>query len=113
MSLLPPSFAEPRSMNPPGFPLLEMGRADQNGVSRRDLFLRNSPYGQLHHCQVHHCRVDWSPLPLRGPPVWPSTYALSLIHISEPTRRTPISYAVFCLKKKTNTSTTISNLFYI
>src|SRR5665647_3750457 len=28
---------------------------------------------------------------------------LSLIHISEPTRRTPISYAVFCLKKKKNT----------
>src|SRR5664279_86906 len=27
-------------------------------------------------------------------------HALSLIHISEPTRRTPISYAVFCLKKK-------------
>src|SRR5665647_1496017 len=26
------------------------------------------------------------------------TSALSLIHISEPTRRTPISYAVFCLK---------------
>src|SRR5680860_373032 len=24
---------------------------------------------------------------------------VSLIHISEPTRRTPISYAVFCLKK--------------
>ena len=30
---------------------------------------------------------------------------LSLIHISEPTRRTPISYAVFCLKKKKNTHT--------
>ena len=29
---------------------------------------------------------------------------LSLIHISEPTRRTPISYAVFCLKKKKITS---------
>ena len=29
-----------------------------------------------------------------------STATLSLIHISEPTRRTPISYAVFCLKKK-------------
>src|SRR5680860_527282 len=28
-----------------------------------------------------------------------ATRALSLIHISEPTRRTPISYAVFCLKK--------------
>src|SRR5665647_3693340 len=27
-------------------------------------------------------------------------WKLSLIHISEPTRRTPISYAVFCLKKK-------------
>ena len=26
---------------------------------------------------------------------------LSLIHISEPTRPEPISYAVFCLKKKT------------
>src|SRR5680860_1160967 len=29
------------------------------------------------------------------PRLWPG---LSLIHISEPTRRTPISYAVFCLK---------------
>ena len=29
-----------------------------------------------------------------------SEQMLSLIHISEPTRRTPISYAVFCLKKK-------------
>src|SRR5665213_2336451 len=28
-------------------------------------------------------------------------YALSLIHISEPTRQAEISYAVFCLKKKT------------
>ena len=27
-------------------------------------------------------------------------FTLSLIHISEPTRRTPISYAVFCLKKE-------------
>src|SRR5680860_1844626 len=32
--------------------------------------------------------------------------ALSLIHISEPTRRTPISYAVFCLQKKKKTNTT-------
>ena len=29
-----------------------------------------------------------------------SVYALSLIHISEPTRQEAISYAVFCLKKK-------------
>src|SRR5665647_3558922 len=31
---------------------------------------------------------------------WEKAKFLSLIHISEPTRRTPISYAVFCLKKK-------------
>ena len=30
-------------------------------------------------------------------------------HISDPTRRTPISYAFFCLKKKTNTSISISD----
>src|SRR5664279_6662430 len=30
----------------------------------------------------------------------PTVQLLSLIHISEPTRRTPISYAVFCLKKQ-------------
>ena len=29
----------------------------------------------------------------------PSSYDLSLIHISEPTRHAQISYAVFCLKK--------------
>ena len=29
-------------------------------------------------------------------------HALSLIHISEPTRQAEISYAVFCLKKKKN-----------
>ena len=30
----------------------------------------------------------------------PNLKGLSLIHISEPTRRRGISYAVFCLKKK-------------
>ena len=35
--------------------------------------------------------------------IMPGDFYLSLIHISEPTRRTPISYAVFCLKKKTLT----------
>eukprot|EP00658_Telonema_sp_P-2_P017600 TRINITY_DN16853_c0_g2_i1.p1 TRINITY_DN16853_c0_g2~~TRINITY_DN16853_c0_g2_i1.p1 ORF type:complete len:204 (+),score=61.75 TRINITY_DN16853_c0_g2_i1:1-612(+) len=34
----------------------------------------------------------------------PSTLNLSLIHISEPTRLLSISYAVFCLKKKNNTT---------
>src|SRR5680860_449485 len=36
----------------------------------------------------------------RGRQGWTWSSPLSLIHISEPTRRTPISYAVFCLKKK-------------
>src|SRR5664279_6254154 len=43
---------------------------------------------------------------LAAPPYfWPFVpdSPLSLIHISEPTRRTPISYAVFCLKKKKQT----------
>ena len=33
--------------------------------------------------------------------------ALSLIHISEPTRLLSISYAVFCLKKKNNNTKSI------
>ena len=34
-----------------------------------------------------------------------SARGLSLIHISEPTRPEPISYAVFCLKKKKTMAT--------
>mgnify|MGYP002684345294 CR=1 FL=1 len=34
---------------------------------------------------------------------------LSLIHISEPTRLLSVSYAVFCLKKKTKTNKTYNN----
>src|SRR5664279_5844834 len=49
----------------------------------------------------------WYTEPVRSPAGWLRTRladwldgeGLSLIHISEPTRRTPISYAVFCLKK--------------
>ena len=37
---------------------------------------------------------------------------LSLIHISEPTRRTPISYAVFCLKKKKKKDLHITTVAY-
>src|SRR5665647_3896104 len=38
-------------------------------------------------------------LPVRCVRRYCDLMSLSLIHISEPTRRTPISYAVFCLKK--------------
>src|SRR5665213_3806470 len=34
-----------------------------------------------------------------SPETWLGLQALSLIHISEPTRQAEISYAVFCLKK--------------
>ena len=51
--------------------------------------------------------VEQSNLLLQGGEKWCrrtvsvcSVYPLSLIHISEPTRRYAISYAVFCLKKK-------------
>ena len=37
---------------------------------------------------------------------------LSLIHISEPTRRTPISYAVFCLKKRSFFNDTATTEIY-
>src|SRR5665647_3948956 len=40
-------------------------------------------------CSNPNCLYEASPFELM---------LLSLIHISEPTRRTPISYAVFCLK---------------
>ena len=39
-------------------------------------------------------------LSLPGSPSHIGVITLSLIHISEPTRRTPRSYAVFCLKNK-------------
>src|SRR5680860_1630524 len=44
--------------------------------------------------------VVCSRLGCRGGEAGETASHLSLIHISEPTRRTPISYAVFCLKKK-------------
>src|SRR5665647_612232 len=49
----------------------------------------------------------WHVLPSAG------VQYLSLIHISEPTRRTPISYAVFCLKKKKKYEAFISKYEYV
>src|SRR5665647_2632131 len=45
--------------------------------------------------------------PETSPLVNKHALGLSLIHISEPTRRTPISYAVFCLKKNKAAPSTI------
>src|SRR5664279_6069354 len=51
--------------------------------------------------QVYNCFVDFKKAfdLVWHDGLW-AVLRLSLIHISEPTRRTPISYAVFCLKKK-------------
>src|SRR5664279_6282340 len=70
--------------SPLGYPLTdELGTPDERG--RFNHFEGGSVY--------------WSPAS-GGHVVYPQIRDLSLIHISEPTRRTPISYAVFCLKKK-------------
>src|SRR5680860_1653792 len=59
---------------------------------------------------IHKCLIfDDTDIGKRGKKIEGASkvFDLSLIHISEPTRRTPISYAVFCLKKKKK-KTTIS-----
>src|SRR5665647_1934157 len=65
-------------------------RWSEPGSGRPDVSTR----ARRHHLARHPDaagRVDAAPASRRG------TFRLSLIHISEPTRRTPISYAVFCL----------------
>src|SRR5665647_2516820 len=61
---------------------------NRTGIRKRSVENRNSQQS----CSM---TID-----LVGPNTEASDSQLSLIHISEPTRRTPISYAVFCLKKK-------------
>src|SRR5664279_1221049 len=71
-----------------------------NAKEALKLFLLKSPLDGIFQVAVN----EWTD----NPQMWKvgdSPYqGLSLIHISEPTRRTPISYAVFCLKKKTKTT---------
>src|SRR5674536_302333 len=55
--------------------------------------------------------VTTTPLPAASPSSF-TTYGLSLIHISEPTRLLSISYAVFCLKKKKKKQKQKKNLLY-
>src|SRR5680860_986354 len=89
------------------------GLPDLSGGSGNQNFFFN----RLHTCWISFIRSCSAPilLPINRfiilqkftTPMFSCIYAikqrvhdLSLIHISEPTRRTPISYAVFCLKKK-------------
>src|SRR5664279_2445750 len=67
--------------------------AAANGVKKDPAGLKTS--GSIIHTQLK-AYIARNILDNKGfYPIW----ELSLIHISEPTRRTPISYAVFCLKK--------------
>ena len=64
-------------------------------------------YRRLKSFGEHHCKLN-RPCGRRtrvihNPGVLCTVIHLSLIHISEPTRPLYISYAVFCLKKKTET----------
>src|SRR5665647_1197536 len=63
-----------------------------------DLVSRLKQYAETLKTPFFGALVDYGE---RGNQLWTCPgHNLSLIHISEPTRRTPISYAVFCLKKK-------------
>ena len=82
---------------------------DAVGYPVRGLSYPNGSYSKdiinlLPACGIEYSRVVGSTDDFAFPDnflEWKSTcHHLSLIHISEPTRRTPISYAVFCLKKK-------------
>ena len=74
------------------------------GTSAGSLIAFNIALGVPSSFIKHHLgiAVDTKKLEIEGlEPTSLSGIVLSLIHISEPTRQAEISYAVFCLKKKT------------
>src|SRR5450756_2870367 len=79
--------------------LLQLVRCDLDGLSVRDLELDARLWHRPLHWPVRRAEACLRSLS-QGPD--PEGLALSLIHISEPTRLGMISYAVFCLKKKKN-----------
>src|SRR5665647_3130334 len=92
-SLTPPSGYEPGTAPAPRCPAAENVGREQK---------RNKPRPTAPHRTNLTHRVRAQNAPARdqqvGSELWSPVRDLSLIHISEPTRRTPISYAVFCLK---------------
>src|SRR5664279_5825662 len=78
------------------FKLSEEGPFLQDGET-----LAAPPWASLRDLEFASLQLEKESLPDKDSLKWLNILlALSLIHISEPTRRTPISYAVFCLKKK-------------
>src|SRR5680860_578770 len=88
-------------------PMLREGKT-VSGSDLRGIFVGHERKGPLQRIRtggptrkpVRHYQKRKQSSGQRGDPRRGRICALSLIHISEPTRRTPISYAVFCLKKK-------------
>eukprot|EP00658_Telonema_sp_P-2_P024143 TRINITY_DN19688_c0_g1_i3.p1 TRINITY_DN19688_c0_g1~~TRINITY_DN19688_c0_g1_i3.p1 ORF type:complete len:101 (+),score=29.72 TRINITY_DN19688_c0_g1_i3:138-440(+) len=69
----------------------EYGGSEKGAMQRVVLCLLAAPYTNAAPPPFTGWSKAWS---------WDTIQALSLIHISEPTRLLSISYAVFCLKKK-------------
>src|SRR5664279_200621 len=93
---------------PDGFRHHSVGSARRATRCRAPVPIRVPEYRLRHgHSQTDGCWRDASsrqwdacrPICGRFVVTAPDAPPLSLIHISEPTRRTPISYAVFCLTK--------------
>src|SRR5680860_1670218 len=84
----------------------------QIGATHFRLFSRSVSQAYLSHSTTAECSTPSAENPIARPPAPAKSSMdlsgivtdLSLIHISEPTRRTPISSAVFCLKKKQPTA---------
>ena len=101
--------------------IVRRGRSGRHGLERiaRGIYVRVPVWGHLsNHVRraqrrrgnrempVVFARFDGDLRPGRA------TFGLSLIHISEPTRPERISYAVFCLKKKTKKKRTGKEIFF-
>src|SRR5665647_3752228 len=80
------------------YPLNDFPKHELLEVNRSKVSIHNAKAGYSYPT----IRLPYSFSMLAGLPtqIYQTVHKLSLIHISEPTRRTPISYAVFCLKKK-------------
>ena len=87
-------------------PLSDAGRTRIEGIdpSVRLVMAPNWFHGEFRDTWPTHTSRSYLPANLNGEGTRDerdAMLALSLIHISEPTRQAEISYAVFCSKKKT------------